>query len=266
MTETTTVRGAEIGHQTTGDGPDLVWGHGLTQSRALEDVDPLVDWLRVPVRVTRYDARGHGVSTTTPDPDDYSWSALALDQLELASALGIDRYVAAGASMGCATALHAAIAAPDRITGLVLVIPPTGWETRAAQIDQYGATAHVLATRGVEPVLAARAGLPVPDPFVGDERRAARQEAGLRSWDPERLAQVFRGATRADLPARNAIATVTVPALILAWTGDPAHPASSAEELAALLPTNQCHLAATAAEVEGWTDLVAGFVRRLVTT
>ena len=37
--------------------------------------------------------------------------------------------------MGAATALHAALELGDRVRTLVLVIPPTGWETRAGQVD-----------------------------------------------------------------------------------------------------------------------------------
>ena len=68
----------------------------------------LLDWnrMRSVARVVRYDARGHGESESTPDPDTYHWRELALDQLALADVLGIERYIAAGASMGCATALR----------------------------------------------------------------------------------------------------------------------------------------------------------------
>ena len=121
------IRDAEIAVGQSGAGVDVVWGHGLTQSRALEDRRPLVDLSSLAARVVRYDARGHGDSESTPDLDGYGWDQLARDQLALATALGIERYVAAGASMGAATALHAAVIAPDRIRGLVLVIPPTGW-------------------------------------------------------------------------------------------------------------------------------------------
>lgn len=258
---TTTVRGAELGHETTGQGPELIWGHGLTMSRALDDVSPDVDWSTVPARLTRYDARGHGVSTSTPDPADYSWESLALDQLALAAELGIDRYVAGGASMGCATALHAAVAAPGRVTGLILMIPPTAWETRAGQTEQYEAAAHVVSTRGVEPMIAAGAELAPPDPWVGDADRAADREAALRSWDTDRLAQVFRGAVKADLPSRSAIESIDVPALILAWTGDPAHPASTAEELDQLLPNSTLNLVSTSDEVARWTQLIGDFIR-----
>lgn len=255
-----TVRGVELAHATVGEGPELIWGHGLTSSRADEDDAPLVDWGRVPARVTRYDARGHGASGTTTDLDGYRWDALARDQLALADALGIERYLAGGASMGCATALHAAVLGPERITRLILVIPPTAWESRAAQVDQYHATGHVLTTRGVEPVIEAAATMPPPDPYVGDTERFERRAAYLRAYDVDRLALVFRGAAGADFPPRESVAALAQPTLILAWTGDAAHPDSTAIELVRLIPDSSLHLASTNDDLATWTSLIADFI------
>lgn len=260
MTSTITLRGAQIAYERSGDGPDLIWGHGLSQSRADESVLSLVDWARVPARVTRYDARGHGESESTADLDGYSWAQLATDQLALADALGIDRYIAAGASMGCGTALHAAVQMPERITGLVLVIPPTAWETRAAQADLWAQSAAIIETEGVEMMITARAAIAPPDPFVDDPGYRERSAAATRRWDPQRLAHVMRGAARADFPAREEIAGITAPTLILAWTGDPVHPTATADELSRLLPHAERHDASTSAELATWTDRMAAFV------
>lgn len=257
------IRGANLSTDRRGTGPVFVWGHGLTSSRSGEDAFPLVRWddVQAVADVVRYDARGHGESTLTSDPDGYGWAALARDQLELCDAMEIDRAIVGGASMGAATALHAATMAPERVRALVLVIPPTGWETRAAQTDVYEQMAAVVEAAGVEPLIAASADVPPPDPFVGDggsfkERRAAT----LRGTDPVRLAGVFRGAARADLPAREAIATITCPTLILAWSGDPGHPVSSAEQLNGLMERSMLHVASTSEQLNSWTDRIIDFV------
>jgi pimeloyl-ACP methyl ester carboxylesterase len=260
MTERAVIRGAEIAYESIGSGDALIWGHGLSQSRAAEHVLGLIDFDRLPGRVVRYDARGHGESETTPHLPGYGWDELALDQLALADHLGIDTYVAAGASMGCGTALHAAVAAPTRIARCVLVIPPTGWETRAAQAGEWGRVAEVIETYGVEPVIAAREEQPLPDPIAGDPGARDRQAEATRAWDTARLALVMRGAGYADLPARDLIAGVAAPTLILAWTGDPVHPESTARQLDELLPDSTLQLATTAEELAGWTSLVAEFV------
>ena len=254
------VRGCEISVERFGDGVDLVWGHGLGQSRELEDRRPIIDWTCVAASVTRYDAIGHGRSDSVADLDRYRWDQLALDQLALADLLGVDRYVAAGASMGCATALHAAVAEPDRILGLVLVIPPTAWETRATQTDMYEAGARIIETQGVEPVIRAGALTPPPDPFADDHDFRELGAAGMRSWEPERLARVMRGAARAQLPQRREVSRIDCPTLILSWTGDAVHPTSTADELAGLIDGAEHHTARTRADLDSWTHRVSGFV------
>lgn len=262
----TEIRGVEIAHDRSGDGHALVWGHGLTSSRASEDVFPLIDWAaaRAVADVVRYDARGHGDSGFSADPDTYGWDQLALDQLELHDRLGLDRAIVGGASMGAATALHLAVLAPERVNALILVIPPTGWETRAAQTSQYLQMASIVEAKGVEPLIIASADLPPPDPFAVDGAEwNDRRALALRSADPVRLAGVFRGASFADLPPRSAIRQIQCPTLILAWSGDPGHPVSSAEQLAELINGSTLSIASTADELATWTKRVVEFVGSL---
>ena len=241
----------------------LVWGHGLSSSRADEDEFPLIDTgeLARTRRVVRYDATGHGRSGDLPDPTRGAWSELAADQVALLDELALDEVVVAGASMGAATALHAAPLLGARLRGLVLVIPPTGWETRRAQIDGYEQMARILDRRTVEPLIAASAGVAPPDPFLDDveeyeERRARR----LRSADPARLAAVFRGAAHADLPSTEQISRIGVPTLVLAWSGDPGHPVSTASRLHESIDDCRLHVASTASELATWTRRVADFL------
>jgi 3-oxoadipate enol-lactonase len=258
--ELATIRGAEIAYDSRGSGPDVIWGHGLSQSRATDGVLPLVDWSRIAARVVRCDARGHGASESTVDLDGYSWNELARDQLALADHLGIDHYVAAGASMGCGTALWAAVHAPARIERLVLVIAPTGWESRAAQAEIWEQIGTLIESGGVQAMIDARVEVPPPDPLADDAGYRDRQAEALRTWAPERLAHVMRGAGRADLPPRAAIKAITVPCLVLAWTGDAVHPMSTCDELEVLLSDVEVHRASTRLELDTWTDVVAEFI------
>ena len=259
------VRGVELDYERTGIGRDFVWGHGLTSSRADEAVPPvLIDWSPVEqvARVLRYDARGHGRSGYTPDPASYRWLELANDQLALADLVGIERFAVGGASMGAATALHTAVLAPERVEAVVLAIPPTAWETRAEQTGIYTQMAEIVEERGVELLISAGAAVPPPDPFVDQPAYAERRAARMRAVDPARLAGVFRGAVTADLPPRAAVAEITAPTLILAWTGDPAHPVSSAEQLADLMPGAELSLASTMAELQTWSGRLVDFLAR----
>ncbi|MDH4168720.1 MAG: alpha/beta fold hydrolase [Acidimicrobiia bacterium] len=262
MTGSIVVRGAELAYEWGGVGPDVVWGHGLTSSMAGEQAAGLVSWPRVREanRVLRYDARGHGSSASTSDRHGYAWSALAQDQLAMADALGIESYVAGGASMGCATALHAAVQAPQRVRALVLLIPPTGWESRAGQAELYESMAAIVERDGVEPLIAASAQLPPADPFVGLADLAEQQADALRAWDAGRLAQVFRGATTAQLPDREQIARLTQPTLVLAWTGDATHPVATADELGGLLPHAEVEVVSDLGAVLAWSQRVQAFL------
>jgi pimeloyl-ACP methyl ester carboxylesterase len=211
-------------------------------------------------RLVRYDARGHGRSELTPGLEGYSWAELARDQLALATALGIDRYVAAGASMGCGTALHAALLAPHRVAALVLVVPPTAWETRLERVGIWHQMADFLEAEGIEAFLAARRAQPRPDPIADRPEWLLNSELTARSTDPTRLAAVLRGSAAADLPDRELLASIGVPTLILAWTGDPAHPVTTAQQLAALVPGARLSVASTGDAFHGWTDQVVDFL------
>jgi len=162
--------------------------------------------------------------------------------------------------MGCGTALHAAVQAPEGIEGSLLVLPPTGWETRQAQVTIYPELAAGVEADGVDVLIDAVLELEPPDPFVG---RSEWEESlnVQRQMSSERLAIVLRGAATADLPDRDAIGSLSQPALVLSWTGDPGHPATSAEQVAELLPNSELCLASTWEDLQTCTDRAVSFLR-----
>jgi 3-oxoadipate enol-lactonase len=254
------VRGGELAvRRRGGRGRAFYWGHGLTSSAANEDALGLALWgeLGPGFEVVRFDARGHGESPGEPEPARFRWDALASDLLALADALGHERLVAAGASMGAATALHAAVRAPDRIDGLVLMIPPTAWETRAEQAAQYRASAETLEREGIDSLVAAEAARPPIPLFRGlfDPARMARER--YAGFDPVVLAAVLRGAAASDLPEPETLARLRMPALVLAWEGDTGHPLSTAERLVELLPEAELSVARGLADLGAWPARVA---------
>ncbi|MDR2997593.1 MAG: alpha/beta hydrolase [Microbacterium sp.] len=87
---------------------------GVTDRRSWS---ALIDELGDGVRTVRYDARGYGDTRTAPDE---RWSMVA-DAVAVLDALGIERAVVVGASMGGATAVDLALAHPERVAGLVLI-------------------------------------------------------------------------------------------------------------------------------------------------
>lgn len=236
----------------------VVSAHGLTLSREVavmagQTFAPLAQRGRT---VGEYDARGHGHSTGSPDPADYSWAALADDLLALIDEVSPDVPVdAIGASMGCATILHAVLTAPERFRRLVLVIPPTAWETRAAIASGYEQVAELVEQQGVDALMRLDATVPNPPAVPADLvlRPDIREEL---------IPTVFRGAALSDLPSREALAAIGQPALILAWAGDPGHPVSTSEDLLAVLPDAELRVAQSPVDVAGWVDLADEFLSR----
>ena len=229
------VGGIDLAVRESGEGIPFLWGHGLLGSVAQEDDVDLLSWpeLAQAVRLIRYDARGHGGSAAGRSDAANRWDQLGADLLELAGALGIERFVAAGASMGVAASLHAALLAPTRIAALLLLIPPTAWESRPAQAGLYSGMAQLLEEKGndalAELVEAELRKQPVTPGF--EPAQEALLEA-LRVWDPPALGHVLRGAAESDLPDRERLEEIDAPALIVAVREDPGHPLSTAEELA----------------------------------
>lgn len=229
--------------QVSGGGKPLLWAHGLMSSIETEDALDWFGWraLAEPFRLIRYDARGHGDSSASRGTDSYQWRNLGADMLAVADASATERFIAGGMSMGCASAIHAAVQAPERIAGLILAMPPMIWENRAAQRELY----KRIAERGIEADGRAMAKLMSRDlartlpRWLTDAApgTAASLAIGVRALDRRVIPDLFHGAAISDLPPRADLQAIAhIPALILAWTDDATHPLSSAQELHALLP------------------------------
>lgn len=249
-----------------GQGKPFIWGHGLTSSMNGEDALNLFKWgdFSKNIRLIRYDARGHGKTQSTYTPDHYRWRHLAEDMTSIADALHLDAYAAGGQSMGCATAIHAALKVPHRIKGLVLVTPPTAWEKRKAHAAYYyrmARTGGLLGGRLLAALVNRRLKNDPPDWLAGAPETKIRSTAeGLKSIRRKTLSVLFKGAALTDLPPKEAIQSIDIPALILAWTGDQGHPVEIASELNALLPQSCLAVAKKYEDVERWPQLIENFV------
>jgi len=237
--------------RTTGEGTPFVWAHGLLSSMATEDALDWYQWAGFPpnVKLVRYDARGHGQTQASHKPEDYHWRSLGQDMLAVADAVEARYFIAGGASMGCATAIYAALQAPERIQGLVLLIPPNIWEKRAPQGKNYRRMALIGGLLG-GPMLARLSSLRMNEIVPGwmlakEGKRLARAQHGLRAMSGRTLRTVLRGAALTDLPTREVLAAALrdIPTLILTWVDDPTHPVWSAEELQRHLPKSELFIA-----------------------
>lgn len=197
-------RRVRLAVRSKGDGQPFIWGHGLMGSMAQEDEVAIFEWSDgdAGIRWVRYDARGHGDSQATYDPEAYRWLELARDLLALADALDAPRVALGVVSMGCATSLHAAVAAPERVSALVLVAPPTAWKTRPRQALVYRLLASLVAWLGIGP-LRMLSSLEPPgerSPALVQMQRALVRHLG--EADARALVAALRGAAASDLPPR----------------------------------------------------------------
>ena len=260
------LRSGLIRIRVSGSGRPFVWTHGFTSSMESEDAlgtSALFGGLPG-VQLVRYDARGHGRSAPGRDEAASAWPALAVDLLELSDRLGLERPFAGGASMGVATALHAAVRAPRRFAGLVLVMPPTAWETRHGQADLYRGGASLVEARGVDGYLDAMRAAFRARPIPGfDEAMQEKMLDGMRTKTAEELVRLLRGAAASDLPSAGELAKLDLPTLLLPIRDDPGHPLSTAERLATLLRGSELHVLRDVSELANARDAVARFIARV---
>ncbi len=228
--------GVDIAGDDAGEGVPVVLLHGLTAtrryvvmgSRALE---------RRGHRVVAYDARGHGVSAPAGAPDEYGYDVLARDLLAVMDALGIERAVLAGASMGAHTSVRAALEAPDRVAGLVIATPAFDPE-RPADLERWDRLSEGLRSGGVEGFVAAYGDPPVPERFKETVGRILRQRLGAHAH-PEALADALRAVPRsAPFEAWVDLAAIDVPTTVVPSrdAADPEHPFEVGQRYAEAIP------------------------------
>lgn len=217
-------------------GPALFWTHGMFHPIDVDDRSPLGPvFEHIPGwRVIRYDTRGQGRTPPADNDLDHRWDRLGLELLALADALQIDRFVAGGISMGAAITLHAALAAPERVAAMILLAPPTAWETRPAAIEGYSHLASLDGPRAVAEQVERDLERDMPDGQIPAPLRFMVDQLALA--DRTALGRVLRAAAASDLPPREALRSLAVPTLLLPWVDDPGHPIESAIALSETLP------------------------------
>ncbi|MGH9124159.1 MAG: alpha/beta fold hydrolase [Acidimicrobiales bacterium] len=239
--------------------PTFVWAHDLLSCVEHEDTIRWFNWERPAdlSQLVRYDARGHGRGMVQYVDRAYRWSAMVDDMLRLADG----PFVAGGIGMGAATALHAAITAPRRLAGLVLVAPPAAWTCRDDRAAVYQALASDADVRGATAVSEAWpvSGQPsfLRESFDGPAELLTRHLFGM---DPRAIPCILRGAALSDLASQDLVHNVIVPTLILGWSGDPGHPLAVAEQLSCLMIQNVMHVAHDLNDMHKWPDFVGDFL------
>ena len=175
------------------------------------------------------DPLGHGRSDRPADPLSYSVPAFARQVVALLDHVGAARAVVGGSALGANVALEVAVAAPERVAGLVLDAPVLD---NALGI-QLGVLAPVLATARLAPLVVSGVRLatrPLPRRVLPEWLGLALDTLDAR---PGPVAAAVHGVLFGRLaPSSDERAAIATSTLVLARAADPLHPAGDAEMLA----------------------------------
>jgi 3-oxoadipate enol-lactonase len=193
--------------------PALVFSNSL--GATLSMWDPQLPELEKQFRVLRYDTRGHGQSSVMPGP--YAIEQLARDVIALLDVLKLDRVYFCGLSMGGQTGMWLAQNAPTRLYKLILcdtaakIGTPEMWNSRIGAVQKGGMKA--ISTAVMERWFSATYRANSPEVV-------AAIKLILESLNPD--GYIANCAAVRDFDARETIAAITVPTLVIAGTHDAA--------------------------------------------
>ncbi|WP_324757970.1 alpha/beta fold hydrolase [Haloarcula sp. GH36] len=218
----------------SGDGPPVLCLHGTLMDRTM--FDPQRRALSDDYRVAAYDLRAR----TEHAVDPYDLDDLAADCLAAIDALAMDRPVLVGMSMGGFVALRTALAAPDRVAGLVL-LDSTALPHSPTQREQYGALVEPLAGQSTVPSPMADG---IAESLFGETTRTERPalvDDWIARWKTYRGGAVYNEVhSWLDRPGTvDRLTAIDCPALVVHGAEDAAIPPDLGRQTADALPLAQ---------------------------
>jgi pimeloyl-ACP methyl ester carboxylesterase len=217
--------GISLRYERAGTGLPLVFIHGLMGNHTFWDRQSA---LRERFLVVRLDLRGHGDSSKPKG--SYAIATLAEDVRHLVIALGLQRAVLVGSSMGGVVAQHALRVLGERVVGLALV----------------GTTASALAAEGYEHGIKQEEQVALVTSAQNDYKSFVRDlgsrlfmegHSELLQWAIQQMTKTppyvavaaLQGLFAAD--ERNGLASIEVPTLVCHGRHDVIFPLATAEYL-----------------------------------
>jgi 3-oxoadipate enol-lactonase len=205
----------------------IVFSNSLGTTLSLWDAQ--ADALSVEYRVLRYETRGHGGSVKSKGP--YTFPQLGADVLNLADALGIERFSFCGISMGGVIGQWLGIYAADRLDKLVLCNTAARLGTTQGWLDR----ATLVRSQGMGPVVEGTPGRWFTSEFLAAHAQQAQQRFdALLQTDPEGYAASCEALAHADF--RNDLAHVKARTLVVAGLRDPVTTPADADYMAQRIP------------------------------
>lgn len=231
--------GVRLSVEQAGEGIPVVLLHGLTATRRYVVMGSHA-LQRSGHRVIAYDARGHGRSSPAPAAGAYGYEELGHDLEAVLDALGVQRAVLAGASMGAHTLLWLALRHPERVGGLVVITPAyePGETLDRQRLAHWDALSDGLRDGGVEGFMAAYGEPQVPPSWRDTVIKVVRQRLALHEH-PEAVADALRAVPRSrPFTALDELAQITAPTVVIASGDetDPGHPQAVGEAYAEVIP------------------------------
>jgi 3-oxoadipate enol-lactonase len=224
--QTAAINGLQVNYADSGgNGPAVVLSHGYLLDASMFDAQ--VAALAPEYRVITWDQRGHG-GTYAPGPFSY-WDS-ASDVLALLDHLGVEEAVLGGMSQGGFLSLRAAMLAPLRVRGLVLIDSQAGTEAEASR-PAYEQLQQTWLDQGPRPVQEIVAAIILgPGQWGGWYAKWAWQYTQWAPGDLSQLTWPFRCLMdRDDITGR--LGEISCPALIVHGSDDAAIPLARAEQM-----------------------------------
>jgi 3-oxoadipate enol-lactonase len=223
--------------------PPIVWIHGGSvedSSFMVADLEPFFGRLRALFP----DARGHGRSSKVERVEDYGYPQKAEDVLLWLDALGIERPIWGGASMGGALSLWAASHAPDRVRAVVSISGPP-YAPPAEDVSWWQAHRPLVEAGRVAEYLDANVRLRMGDDalarFKARPERYAEAVERLREHSTvSLLALLDETYARRDWLA--ACARIACPVLVIAGSEDHFPTAAMSRRVAETIPGARLHV------------------------
>lgn len=202
------VNGARLWYDEAGSGQTVLLLHGGLGDSGLWE--PVVPFLAERFRTIRTDLRFYGRSTGPNAP--WSWQEDAIGVLD---ALGIERAAIVGLSMGGKLALDIALAHPDRLWAVAGVAPGLGGHDGGAYTAEHEARFEAAEDK-IEAMM--EIDFEVWAPLGADDRIRRLWRA---TPDANPLPDGLEPLEPAGAPAKERLAELTVPTLIVTASHDP---------------------------------------------
>jgi pimeloyl-ACP methyl ester carboxylesterase len=212
--------GVKIHYEVAGEGPALLLTHGYSSTGEMWRGQ--IAALSPHFQVITWDMRGHGASDYPQDQAAYSEDATVADMAALLDAVGAERAIVGGLSLGGYMSLAFHRAHPERTRALLIVDTGPGYKNDQAR-DGWNANAIRRAER-------------LEADGLGDLSNASAEVRQARHRDATGLARAARGMlTQRNARVIESLPGIAVPSIVIVGANDTPFLAAS-DYMAAKIP------------------------------